>query len=290
MPRLPFDYSPLPERPPLELPGGARIAVYVLVNVEYFEPGKPALSLYSGTASFPVDPLNYGWRDYGPRVGVWRLIELLDKYGITGTAALNSDACEHYPQIIEAGRTRNWAWVAHGKNNSILQGAMEEAEERVYLREVVETIERGTGARPQGWLGPSLTETEHTPVILEELGLTYVLDWGNDDQPYPLTAGERMIAVPYPSELHDIPMLLLYGWTGEEFADAMIEQFDVLYHEGVHRRSIFGIGRHPFLVGQPFRIRHLERVLAHITRHEDVWLATSDEIADFYRDSRGTSA
>jgi allantoinase len=283
--KLPFDYSPLPSRPPFELPGNARIAVYVLLNVEYFEVGKPALSLYAGTASFPIDPLNYGWRDYGPRVGIWRLIDLLDKHGITASAALNSDVCEHYPQIIDAGRSRNWAWIAHGKNNSTLQGGMEEAGERPYLREVGETVERATGARPEGWLGPSLTETENTPRILEELGLSYVLDWGNDDQPYPLTAAERMVAVPYPSELHDIPMLVVYGWTAEEFADAMIEHFDVLYSEGLATRSVFGIGLHPFLVGQPFRIRSLERVLEHIARHDGVWLATTDEIAAFYHRS-----
>jgi peptidoglycan/xylan/chitin deacetylase (PgdA/CDA1 family) len=282
VPALPFDYSPLPARPPLRLPGGARVAVYVLVNVEYFEPGKPALSLYAGTASFPVDPLNYGWRDYGPRVGIWRLFDLLDRLEIPATGALNSDVCDHYPEIIEAAAARNWAWVAHGKNNSTMQGAMEEAEERAYLEEMVETIERATGRRPQGWLGPSLTETEATPCILHDLGFTYVLDWGNDDQPYPLTSAERMIAVPYPSELHDIPMLVMYGWTGAEFAEAMIEQFDVLYEEGTRSGSVFGIGLHPFLVGQPFRIRHLERVLAHIAGHEDVWLTTSDEIAAAY--------
>jgi allantoinase len=149
----------------------------------------------------------------------------------------------------------------------------------------VETLERATGTRPEGWLGPSLTETENTPRILEELGLSYVLDWGNDDQPYPLTAAERMVAVPYPSELHDIPMLVVYGWTGDEFADAMIEHFDVLYSEGLATRSVFGIGLHPFLVGQPFRIRSLERVLEHIARHDGVWLATTDEIAAFYRRS-----
>ena len=161
VPRLPFDYSPLPHRQQIDLPDGARVGVYILVNVEYFEPGKPALSLYAGTASFPVDPLNYGWRDYGPRVGIWRIFDLLDKYGIVASAALNSDVCEHYPEIIDAGRARKWAWVAHGKNNSTLQGGMEEAEERAYLRDVVEVIEQSTGARPQGWLGPSLTETEN---------------------------------------------------------------------------------------------------------------------------------
>jgi peptidoglycan/xylan/chitin deacetylase (PgdA/CDA1 family) len=280
--RLPFEYSPVVERPPLEFPGGARVAVYVLVNVEYFEPGKPALSLYAGTASFPVDPLNYGWRDYGPRVGIWRMFDLLDRFGITASAALNSDVCAHYPAIVEAGCERKWAWIAHGKNNSTMQGAMQEGEEREYLRDVVATIEAATGSRPRGWLGPSLTETENTPAILQELGLGYVLDWGNDDQPYPLTT-EGMVAVPYPSELHDIPMLVSYGWTGVQFADAMIEQFDVLYEEGQRTGSVFGLGLNPFLVGQPFRIRHLERVLAHIVAHDDVWVTTSDEIATHYR-------
>ena len=279
----PLRVSPVIKRPPLEFPGGARLAVYVLVNVEYFEPGKPALSLYAGTASFPVDPLNYGWRDYGPRVGIWRMFDLFDGSGSRRARRSTPTSARSTRRSSRRVAERNWAWIAHGKNNSTMQGGMQEAEEREYLRDVVATIEAATGARPQGWLGPSLTETENTPPLLRELGLSYVLDWGNDDQPYPLTT-EGMVAVPYPSELHDIPMLVSYGWTGTEFADALIEQFDVLYEEGGRRTgSVFGLGLHPFLVGQPFRIRHLERVLAHIAAHDDVWLATSDEIAAHYR-------
>jgi peptidoglycan/xylan/chitin deacetylase (PgdA/CDA1 family) len=284
----PFRYRPAVGRPRLELPGGARVAVWIGLNIEHYPFGCPALSIGPATAGLPVDPMNYGWRDYGVRVGVWRVMDVLDRLGFRASVLLNSEVCERCPQIVEAGRERGWAWLAHGRDNATLQTGMSRDEERAYLRDVVETIERGTGQRPRGWLGPALTETEHTPALLAELGLTYVCDWCNDDEPYPLEV-EGMISVPYAIEANDIPLLIDKGLTGPEFAQVLIDQFDVLYAEGERSGRVMAIPLHPFLVGQPFRIGYLERALAHIAGHEDVWLATSDEIAEWYlgRDGGG---
>ncbi|MFE7115698.1 hypothetical protein ACFU99_09780 [Streptomyces sp. NPDC057654] len=152
-----YDYSPIIEREPIHWPDGARVAFYVGLNVEHYRIDRPATSAFADTVGLVPDPLNYGWRDYGPRVGVWRLIDSFDRHRIPVSALLNSDAAERYPQIIDAGRARDWVWLAHGKNNSTFQADMSLEEERAYLAEVVGTIERATGRRPRaaGWARPS---------------------------------------------------------------------------------------------------------------------------------------
>src|SRR4051794_21443772 len=198
-----FRYSPIPERPPINWPGGARVAFYLGLNIEHYQVDRPSTSIFGGTAMLTPDPLNYGWRDYGPRVGIWRLIESLDRHGVRASVLLNSDVCSRYPQIIPAGQERGWAWLAHGRDNSTFQAGMSREEEAAYLTEIVTTIEAATGRRPQGWLGPALTETFETPSLLAELGLGYTLDWTNDDQPYELEV-PGVLSVPYSIEMNDV--------------------------------------------------------------------------------------
>ncbi|ONI87441.1 polysaccharide deacetylase [Actinosynnema sp. ALI-1.44] len=278
-----YEYWPLIDRPRLDLPHGARLAFWIGYNVEHFEMGKPSTSIFDGTAMLRPDPLNHGWREYGVRVGVWRMMELLSEYGIRASVTLNSDVCAHYPRIVEEGTKLDWTWIAHGRNNSIFQTGMSPEDERAYLTDVITTIEGSTGRRPRGWLGPALTETFATPDILAELGVDYVLDWCNDDQPYPMkVTGGRMISVPYSIEVNDIPLFLGRGYTGEQFYQAVIDQFDQLYAEGERTGRVMGLALHPFLVNQPFRHKYLAKALRYITGHDDVWLTTSDEIADWY--------
>ena len=306
VPQPPFDYWPIVERAPLSFPGGARVAFWIGLNIEHFQIDKAATSIFPSTSTNVPDPMNYGWRDYGVRVGVWRMAELFDRFGIRPSVLVNSDACTYYPEIIEAGRKRGWPWLAHGKTNSVMQQGMNPEEERTFLTEVIDAIERGTGKRPRGWLGPALSETFETPHLLAELGLDYILDWCNDDQPYPMNVRTgRMISIPYSVEMNDIILFLARGVTPEDFASMLIDQFDALYEDGAHNSRVMGVSLHPFLVGQPFRRKHLARVLDHVTRHSNVWLPTSDEIADWYytnvysdavhhlrerRDARTTSA
>ncbi len=280
----PFRYVPLPAREPIRWPNGARVAFYVGLNIEHYHVDAPATSIFPGTAALKPDPLNYGWRDYGPRVGIWRMIDLLDQLELPASVLLNSEVCELYPEIVAAGVERGWAWLAHGTTNSRLHtGYASREEERAALAEMFDTLERATGQRPSGWLGPALTETFDTPELLAELGASYVLDWCNDDQPYPLDVpGRRMMSVPYSIELNDIPLFVGKSFTGPQFKEMIVDWFDQLYHDGASTGRVMTVALHPFIANQPSRHRYLAEALEHIAGHSDVWLTTSDEIAAYY--------
>ncbi|MBF6235881.1 putative urate catabolism protein [Nocardia otitidiscaviarum] len=282
-----FDYSPITGRDPLHWPDGKSVAFYVGLNIEHFYVDLPGTATYEGTTALTPDALNYGWRDYGPRVGIWRVIQALDTYGIRASALLNSDVGERYPQIIAAGRERGWAWLAHGSSNSHLHTGLVREEERTVLREIVTTIEKTTGQRPRGWMGPGLTETFDTPELLAELGLRYVLDWTNDDQPYRLNV-PGMLSVPYSVELNDIGIFVSKGLTGPDFARMLKDQLDQLVAEAEADGSgrVLPLALHPFVIGQAFRHRYLVEALDYITNHPAVWVTTSDDIADHYVRSR----
>ena len=190
----------------------------------------------------------------------------------------HSDVTIEYPQIIKAGAERNWAWLAHGRNNSTLQAGMPADDERAYLANVVETIEQATGSRPRGWLGPALTETQQTPRLLAELGLNYLLDWTNDDQPYWLNV-PGMLSVPYSVELNDLGLFTMRGLTGPQFLQTVTDQLDQLYADSASSGRVMALALHPFAIGQPFRAKYLDQALEYITGHPGVWLTTSDEIA-----------
>lgn len=276
-----FEYSPITERPRLGWPDDARVAFYVGLNIEHYQVDRPSTSIFGGTAGLVPDALNYGWRDYGPRVGIWRLIDSLDKHGLRASVLLNSEVCSRYPQIIRAGRERGWAWLAHGRDNSTFQAGMSRDEELGYLSEVVDTIEKATGTRPKGWLGPALTETFETPQLLADLGLTYVLDWCNDDQPYRLNV-PGMLSVPYSIEVNDVSLFVGKSLSGPDFRQIVIDQFDQLYEDSRHSGRVMALCLHPFIVNQPFRHKYLDQALEYITGRSGVWLTTSDEIAEHY--------
>ncbi|QWF77280.1 polysaccharide deacetylase family protein [Amycolatopsis sp. CA-230715] len=276
-----FDYSPITERPTITWPGGARVAAYIGLNVEHFLVDRPSTSIWPGSAALVPDALNYGWRDYGARVGIWRTIQSLDRHGIRASALVNSAVAEHYPQIITAGVARDWAWLAHGRTNSILHTGMTRDEERVFLTDIVDTITTATDRRPQGWMGPGLTETFNTPALLAELGLSYVLDWTNDDQPYRLNT-PGMLSVPYSVELNDL-LLFSKGFTGPDFLQMVKDQYEQLHTDSEHSGRVLALALHPFVIGQPFRHKYLDQALEYLAAQPDIWLTTSDEIADHYR-------
>lgn len=277
----PFAYSPITERQPIRWPGGARVAVYIGLNVEHFLVDRPSTSIWPGTAELTPDALNYGWRDYGARVGIWRTIDALDRHGIRPSALLNTAVIEHHPQIVAAGVERNWAWLAHGQTNSILHTGLAVDEERRILTSIADDIADATGRRPQGWMGPGLTETAHTPELLAELGFRYVLDWTNDDQPYPLTV-PGMLSVPYSVELNDL-LIFGKGFTGGEFVQMVIDQYEQLHTDSAISGRVMALALHPFVIGQPFRHKYFDQVLQFLAAQPDVWLTTSDEIAAHVR-------
>lgn len=278
-----YDYSPIVERPPISWPNGARLAFYVGLNVEHYEVDKPSTSITAATAGLVPDPLNYGWRDYGPRVGIWRMMDALDRFGLRASVLLNSDVCERYPQIIEAGRQRKWTWLAHGRNNSTFHAPMARDDEAQVLAEMMDTIEQATGSRPRGWMGPALNASFNTPEILAELGVDHILDWCSDDQPFPMRVKTgRMISVPYSIEVNDISLFVGHSFSGLDYQQLLIDQFDRLYEESANSGRVMAVAVHPFVVGQPFRMKYLEKALEYIVGHDDVWLPTTDEIADWY--------
>ena len=280
MHELPFEYQALPNRTRVVWPGEARVAVYLELNIESWPVGARGLTLLAGQPS-ALDPLNYGWRDYGARVGIWRVLDLLDKHRVVASAAIDSDACLLYPDIVQAGIARRWAWVAHGENASRLQGTLTSVSaEEDYLREMLVAIESATGSVPSGWLGPALTESPATIPLLAKLGLTHVLDWSNDDEPFALRTGDRsMVAVPRSAELSDVTAFVIRGWSGSQLVAASIDAFDTLY-ESQRSGAVFGIAVHPFLFGTPSRIRALDRLLTHIASRSSVWITTTHAIAE----------
>ena len=283
-----FNYSAIVDRPPLRWPNGARVAVWVIPNIEHFLFDRPSTSVTAATVGLVPDVLNYSWRDYGVRVGIWRMMDVMEKHGVKGTVALNSDVCTKYPRIIEAANALGWEWMGHGRNNSILINKQPEAEERGLIREVVETITKGTGHRPRGWLGPALTESHRTLDVLAENGIDYVGDWVNDEQPYPMrVANGTMTSIPYSIELNDIPAFLDGKKTGEEFGKMICDQFDVLYEDGSTSGRVMSICLHPFLIGHPHRSKYFDLALKHIRGRQEVWFARGAEIVDWYRKSAG---
>lgn len=277
-----YDYSPIIRRPPLRWPHDARVAVWVAVNIEHFKMDMPGTPLHPFPGIIP-DVFNYAWRDYGPRVGIWRMMKLFDRLGIRASVTLNSDVCAHNPIIIEEGVKRNWEYLGHGITNSQFLAGMSEDQERQVIRTVYKTIADATGKPPQGWLGPALAETYNTPDLLAEEGFTYVCDWNNDDQPYPMTVRKgRLLSVPYAVEINDIPAFLGFGYTPDMFRQAICDQFDQLYADGAETGRVMCVALHPFIIGQPWRLKYLEQALQHILRHKEIWLTTGGEIADWY--------
>jgi peptidoglycan/xylan/chitin deacetylase (PgdA/CDA1 family) len=272
-----FDYSPIVDRPAIEWPGGAKVAFYVGLNVEHFHVDKPSTSIVDTTTHLVPDALNYGWRDYGPRVGVWRVMDALDRHGVRASVLLNSEVADHYPRIIEAGNARQWAWLAHGATNSAVHADLDPELERKVLAEVVTRIEEATGTRPRGWMGPALSETFSTTELLAELGLTYTLDWTHDDQPF-WFKNRRVMSLPYSVELNDVVAFTMKGCTGPDFELMVRDQLDQLVQDQPSGR-VMALALHPFVIGQAFRLKYLERALARVVDHPDVWVTTSDEIA-----------
>jgi peptidoglycan/xylan/chitin deacetylase (PgdA/CDA1 family) len=210
-------------------------------------------------------------------------METMERYGIKGTVALNSDVCVRYPRIIQAGNQLGWEWMGHGISNSMLINRQTEDEERALIQDVVDTIRKSTGKHPRGWLSPALSESHRTLDLLAECGIEYVCNWVNDEQPYPIRVkAGSMISIPYSVEINDIPAFLDLKQSAETFGRMICDQFDVLYEDGAKTGRVMAICLHPFLIGHPYRSKYFPQALAHITSRQEVWLTTGGEITDWY--------
>ena len=283
----PFPYSPITARPRYALPGGARIAVWVIPNIEFFGlddpmPGNQNERIPRQHAKIPM-VRNWAQREYGNRVGIWRVMDVLDNYGVRGTVALNSDICEFQPQIIEATMKRSWELMGHNQTNAIRLNEMPAEQEVQSIAETLERIERATGKRPTGWLSSGLSETWNTLDYLVDAGVQYIADWTCDDQPFLMDiGGRRLVSIPYSFELNDAPMIYYNKVSTDEFEQMIKRQFDVLYREGAESGRVMAICLHPFIIGVPHRIGALDNALKYISSHPHVWFATGQEIVDHY--------
>lgn len=279
-----YSYSPVIRRKSLKWPNGARVALWVCPNIEYFHIDKPITTGISGPPNRHLpDVQAYSLRDYGSRIGVFRVMDVLDKHGIRASVMLNADVCKNHPAIIEEGKKRNWEWLGHGLTNNFRMIDYPPEEERNIIRQVKETIAAAVGAPPKGWLGPSLMESFQTPDHLAAEGFEYLCDWACDDQPFPMRVSHgRMIGVPYEQGVNDILVLFRWQHTPEEYLRMVCDQFDVLYKEGAESGRVMCLPLHPFVIGLPFRIKYLDLALQYICSHEGVWRATGWEIADWY--------
>ena len=281
----PFPYSPIIHRPPLKWPNGAHVALWVIPNIEFFALDEKVPPGSGGTGVPVPDVPTWSARDYGNRVGVFRLMEVLEKHGIRATVALNSELCTEHPAIIKEGNKLKWEWMGHCESNTRRLNAAPPGEEPRIIKDSLAVIEKATGAHPRGWLGSGLQETWDTLDLLADHGLHYVCDWTNDDQPYimNLDGNKTLVSVPYSHEINDKPAFEKFHRTADQFHDMICRQFDVLYREGAQSGRVMAIAIHPYLTGVPHRIDAFDAALGYISRHGKVWKTTGADIARHYR-------
>lgn len=276
-----YDYSPITRRPVYDWPDGKRLAVYLGINLEHFAFGE-GLGAELAPGGPQPDILNYAWRDYGNRVGIWRMLALLDDLALPASVLVNSSIYAYCPEVMDAVRARGDEVLGHGRTNSERQGILNEAEEAALIAETTATIAAAEGKAPRGWLGPWISQSPLTPCLLREAGYTYLLDWCHDDQPtwFRARGGARILSIPYPQELNDIPSIVARKDSASQFADMIIDQFDEMLDQSRQMPLVMGLALHPYIVGQPYRLRQLRRALTHIAaRREEVWITTAGAIA-----------
>jgi allantoinase len=276
-----YDFVPLVERRDYRWPGGKRLAFLLTTNIEWFAFGA-GLGHDPAKTGEPQTHRNYAWRDYGNRIGIWRLFDLLDELRLPAGHCTNSLVYDYAPQITDAIRRRGDEVIAHGRSNAEnLRGLWQPDEERL-LREVTHAIARHEGRPPSGWFGAGAYETARTPDLLQELGYRYVMDWPMDDQPvWMRTRAGRILSIPYPVETDDAQGIIHRRWCAAEFADAVVDQFDEMARQSEAQPLVMNVSVHPYVFGQPFRVRQLRRALRHCAGSAAVWYCRPREIADF---------
>ena len=289
-----YPWSPLVTRPVIKWPNNARVALAVIVNLEHWDWEVPAQNpmpvsvmggpeaLWTGNGRFP-DIGGYGNHEYGNRVGVFRVFALLDKYGIRPTVAMDKAVADNYPFLVKESQKRGAEFIAHGiSQRKIIHVGMSAAEERQYIHDSIDAVTKATGKRPLGWSGPEFQETQNTPDLLAAEGIRYVCDWGNDEQPYKMTPGE-LYALSVNAYLDDNYIHLHGRRTINEVNLMWRDWFDGLYADGPKNARSMVLNIHPWIMGQPWRIRHLDEVLGHISSYGGVWKATAGEIIDQFK-------
>jgi peptidoglycan/xylan/chitin deacetylase (PgdA/CDA1 family) len=284
-----IDYSPIHERPPLPLPGGAKVVVWPCINVENWMIDQPmprtVVNPPGGVDKSVPDIPNWAWHEYGQRVAFWRLKNIFDEFEVAGTLVLNGSVCDEYPQIVDASLESGWDMAGHGWIQRALSAV---PDQREMIHRVFKRLSEYAGKPPAGWLGPALAETHDTVDWLHEAGFEYVADWVLDDQPVDLrTKHGTMVSIPYTQELNDLAMLLIQGHRAAEYADRAIDEFDQLIEDASDGSSrIMCFTLHPYIMGVPHRVKHLRRILEHVCGRDDTHVWTGEQILDWYKGVR----
>ena len=277
-----FGYSAINARPDFDWPGGRRLAVYVALNLEAYAFGEGLIEEIATPGPGPApDVMNWSWLEYGNRVGGWRLQRMFAELGLPCTLLVNAEVFRLCPQLPHAFARDGAEIAAHGRSNSERQGNLPEAAEAALILDATSAIAAGAGSRPQGWLGPWISESRVTPDLLHEAGYGYVLDWCCDDQPLWLkTRGGRLLAVPYPQELNDSNTVIGRRVNPDAFADMIVDNFGEMRRQAAEQPLVMGVSLHAHCAGQPFRLTHFRRALAAISAAlPDVWVTTAGAIA-----------
>ena len=277
-----YDYSAITRRPDYSWPGGKRLAVHLSLNVEHFAFGEGLGNDYAAPHPQP-NQRGFAWRDYGNRVGAWRLLELAEAFDLPYALLTNSELYDYCPEMIKAFSDRGDEIVGHGRTNSERQVDMSVAEERACIFEAAATIEKHEGARPRGWLAPYISQSHDSLDLLKEAGFAYMMDWSLDDQPvWFRTRHGPILSVPYAHDLNDSLECVSRRTPSQLFCENLIDQFDELLEESVRRPLVMPIVLHSFILGQPYRLRQFRRVIEHIMRHrEQIWLTRPGAICDY---------
>jgi peptidoglycan/xylan/chitin deacetylase (PgdA/CDA1 family) len=284
LPHERLDYSPISQRKRLTLPGGARLAVWVIVNIEEWDPKQPmprtVLTPPAGGSPMPDIP-NWAWHEYGNRVGFWRMVEVFDDLQVPACLAINGSAIATYKAISDAAIARKWEFMGHGFTQRNMQKV---EDERLDIKKTTDAIRAATGRPPRGWLGPGLTETWETPDILAEEGYDYVADWVLDDEPVTLKTRTRPIVnVPYTQECNDVAMMLIQHHSASEYERRALDQFEQLYADARDRARVMALVVHPYIMGAPHRLKYFRNALRKIRETRDVLFWTGGQIVDWCR-------
>jgi peptidoglycan/xylan/chitin deacetylase (PgdA/CDA1 family) len=278
-----YDWSMLADRPPVTWPGGARVAVWVNVALQFFpldQKGQPFPPPGGMSTAYP-DLRHYTLRDYGNRVGIFRFLKAFDALGVRAGFAVNARLAERYPYLLRRLVDRGDEILCHGWDmDTPHYGGMDEDEERAVIGRSLGLLREASGQPVSGWLSPGKSQSANTPKLLVEHGVDYMCDWINDDLPYPFrTAAGGITAMPLSTELEDRFIIMANGHSEREYAEQIRDAFDFLHAEAAEEGGrMLALNLHPWLLGQPHRIGHLEEVLAYILGHEGVWCAPPAEI------------
>jgi peptidoglycan/xylan/chitin deacetylase (PgdA/CDA1 family) len=286
---------PLPDRAPLRFPDGAHVALIFTINIEYWEPFRPGQKeplFPGGPATIPhvlpgdvLDTANWTWREYGQRIGVWRLIELFDDLGVAPSCTCNGMILTERRRIIDAVKERGWELVPHNwaQNDLLTYYAHKPDEERAVIRKTLDKYEEVVGKPAQAWLSSAIRGTVYTPAFLKEFGLIAYSDYLNDDQPYLIdTSHGPIVCVPYSNDINDFNMFARGGLSTRDGIEMLKLCFDQLYAEGLKTGRIMNVGLHPHVIGQPHRIAALREFIEYTKGRSNVWRPSREQIAAWY--------